>query len=86
MRVEAGGRALAVYNIDGRLFATDDTCTHRRARLSDGYLDGRTVQCPLHFGRLIVPTGRPLNPPCVVPLATHPVAIDEGRLVVDLPD
>ena len=58
------GREIALYDLDGELFATDDICTHRRARLSDGYLEGRTIQCPLHFGKFDIITGEPQNPPC----------------------
>ena len=62
IHVELDGRMIALYNIDGDFYATDDICTHRRARLSDGYLDGRIVQCPLHFGKFDVITGQPHEP------------------------
>ena len=48
--VEAGGRALAVYNIDGTFYATDDECTHGAASLADGILDGDIIECTMHFG------------------------------------
>ena len=85
IHVEIEGRQLAVYNIDGKYYATDDICTHRKARLSDGYLDGRVVQCPLHFGKFDVITGQPLNPPCKIPVATYPVSLDNQRVLLDLP-
>ena len=85
LHVEVDGRQLAVYNVEGTFYATDDRCTHRNARLSDGYLDGRVVQCPLHFGKFDVPTGQPLNPPCTIPLATYRVSIDGQRLLVEVP-
>jgi len=77
---------IAVYNCDGDFYATDDVCTHRRARLSDGFLEGRTVQCPLHFGKFDVATGEPQNPPCTQPLTTYPVILDIERLLVEIPD
>jgi naphthalene 1,2-dioxygenase system ferredoxin subunit len=83
LRVEVDGRAIVVYNVDGAFYATDDLCTHRRARLSDGFLEGRTVQCPLHFGRFDVVTGQPLNPPCTLALATYAVTREDGRLLLD---
>jgi naphthalene 1,2-dioxygenase system ferredoxin subunit len=85
LHVELDGRMIALYNIDGEFYATDDICTHRRARLSDGYLEGRTVQCPLHFGKFDVITGEPQNPPCKIPLRTYPVTLDIERLLVDVP-
>ncbi len=84
-RIEVDGRALALYHAEGAFYATDDLCTHRRARLSDGYLDGRTVQCPLHFGRFDVVTGHPLNPPCVIPLQSYRVTREGDELFVEIP-
>ena len=86
IHVELDGRMIAVYNCDGDFYATDDVCTHRRARLSDGFLEGRTVQCPLHFGKFDVATGEPQNPPCTQPLTTYPVILDIERLLVEIPD
>ena len=86
IHVELEGRMIAVYNCDGDFYATDDVCTHRRARLSDGFLEGRTVQCPLHFGKFDVATGEPQNPPCTQPLTTYPVILDIERLLVEIPD
>ena len=86
LHVELDGRMLALYNVDGDFYATDDICTHRRARLSDGYLDGMIVQCPLHFGKFDITTGQPMNPPCKIPIATYPVTLDIERLLVDVPE
>jgi naphthalene 1,2-dioxygenase system ferredoxin subunit len=55
--VEAGGRSIAVYDCDGELFATDNICTHAYACLSDGWLEGSTIECPLHAARFDVRTG-----------------------------
>ncbi len=84
-RFVIGDRELAVYHTEGAFYATDDLCTHRRARLSDGYLDGRVIQCPLHFGKFDVITGQPLNPPCKIPVASYPVIVRENELFVEIP-
>jgi naphthalene 1,2-dioxygenase ferredoxin component len=86
MHVELDGRMIALYNVDGDFYATDDICTHRRARLSDGYLEGTVVQCPLHFGKFDITTGQPMSPPCKIPIATYPVTLDIERLLVDIPE
>lgn len=86
LHVELDGRMLVLYNHDGDFYATDDICTHRRARLSDGFLEGCVVQCPLHFGKFDITTGEPLNPPAKVPLTTYPVILDIERLLIELPD
>ena len=48
--LRGGGRSLAVYNLGGTFFATDDECTHGAASLADGILDGDIIECTLHFG------------------------------------
>ena len=80
--VKAGDREIAMYNIGGIFFATDDRCTHMRARLSDGYVEDGVVQCPLHFGKFDIRTGRALSAPCKVALAVYPVRVDGSMLRV----
>jgi nitrite reductase/ring-hydroxylating ferredoxin subunit len=73
--VEAGGRSIAVYDCDGTLFATDNICTHAYACLSDGWLDGEIIECPLHAARFDVRTGKVLDPPATEDLKTYPVRV-----------
>jgi nitrite reductase/ring-hydroxylating ferredoxin subunit len=82
--VEAGGRALAVYNIEGTFYATDDECTHGAASLSEGVLDGDVVECPLHFGAFHIPTGKPVAAPCSIPLRTYKTELIDDIIVVIL--
>ena len=49
--VEIGDISIALYNLDGEIRATDNICTHAFALLSDGWLDGDCIECPLHAGR-----------------------------------
>ena len=74
MRVDrADGPSLAVYNIDGTYYATDDCCTHGLASLSEGLLEGDVIECQLHFGGFEVPTGKAVLAPCSVDVKTYPV-------------
>src|SRR5690242_5220738 len=73
--VVLAGREVAIYDIDGTLYATDDVCTHAYARLSDGWLDNAEIECPLHAGRFDVKTGKATAPPCVDPLKTYPIRL-----------
>lgn len=87
LRVEIEGRSIAVYRLEtGELFATDGICTHALAYLADGWLDGDVVECPLHGGCFNVRTGKGLGPPITEDLATYPVRIQEGEVVVGIPD
>jgi len=54
---------IAVFNIDGEFFATDDTCTHDSYSLADGYIDGAVVECPLHMAKFDIRTGKVLSLP-----------------------
>jgi len=72
--------AVAVYRINGRYYATDDCCTHANALLSDGYLKGDIIECPLHGGAFHVPSGRPTDLPCVIPLRTYRIQIVENKI------
>lgn len=80
--VEVGGRRLALYNIGGTFYATDDRCTHARASLSEGFIEGDVIECPLHGGRFHIPTGEPLAPPVRAPVRIYPVEVIEGEIYV----
>ena len=82
LHVEAAGREIAIYNLDGEFFATDDRCTHMRARLSDGYVEGAIVECPLHFGKFDIRNGRALSAPCTIDLRIYPVSVAGDSIAV----
>jgi nitrite reductase/ring-hydroxylating ferredoxin subunit len=73
--VEVADHSIALYDVDGRIFATDNICTHAYARLSDGWLDAEVIECPLHAARFDVRTGKVLDPPATEDLKTYPVRI-----------
>jgi nitrite reductase/ring-hydroxylating ferredoxin subunit len=86
-RIELQNRpALALYRIDGELFATDDRCTHAGALLSEGEIEGDTVICPAHSGRFHIPSGRATCFPARKNLMTHPVRIANGSVYADIGD
>lgn len=74
------GVRVAIYNVDGVFYATDDTCTHARASLSEGFLDGPMVECPLHQGTFDVRTGQPTAPPCTVAIRTYEVRVQDSEI------
>ena len=80
-----GDKTLAVYNIDGTFYATDDECTHAAASLADGMIEGDVIECCMHMGSFHIPTGMVMQPPCEVPLRTYQVVLkDEDFERVDL--
>jgi naphthalene 1,2-dioxygenase system ferredoxin subunit len=82
--VTVGGAELALYGVDGTVFATDNICTHGHARLCDGFLDGHEIECPLHQGKFDIRSGQATCQPAVDALRTFPVKIENGRVFVDL--
>ena len=79
-----GAAMLAVYNIDGTFYATDDECTHAAASLADGMVEGDTIECCMHMGSFHIPTGNVVAPPCEVPLRTYQVVLKDADVFVDL--
>jgi 3-phenylpropionate/trans-cinnamate dioxygenase ferredoxin subunit len=74
---------IAVFNVDGEVYAIDDTCTHQDASLSDGWVEGRLVECPLHEAAFDLRTGAPTCPPARRPVRTHAVTVHpDGRVEV----
>jgi nitrite reductase/ring-hydroxylating ferredoxin subunit len=73
--VTLGERELALYNLDGTIYATDNLCTHAYAMLSQGWLDGDCIECPLHGGRFEIKTGKGLGPPINDDLKTYPARV-----------
>ena len=75
---------VAVFNVDGELYAVADQCTHQDARLSDGFLEGCAVECPLHATLFDLRTGEPTGPPATRAVRTFPVSVLDGDVVVEL--
>jgi nitrite reductase/ring-hydroxylating ferredoxin subunit len=81
--VEAAGRAVALFNVDGHYYAIDNTCPHRGGPLGDGDLEGAVIACPWHAWRWDVRTGANTNNPAVK-LACYPVTEESGSIFVEL--
>ncbi len=80
-----GTEAVLVVNQGGHLFALQGVCSHEYFELDRGFLTGPSVTCALHLSRFDLATGEALDPPADEPLATYPVAVEDGRILVDWP-
>jgi naphthalene 1,2-dioxygenase system ferredoxin subunit len=76
---KADGLLIAVYNVNGTYFSTENLCTHAYAELSDGGLEGNEIECPLHAGRFGVRTGQAIGRPVTCNLKTYPVRVNGER-------
>lgn len=78
------GAKVAVYYVDGTYYATENQCTHEVASLSEGYIDGTTVECPLHQGVFCLKTGKALAAPAEKPVRTFPVKVENGSVYIQV--
>ncbi len=85
-RIDPPGQSpVAVYRVQDEFFATDNTCTHGEASLSEGDVDNDfIIECPFHGGTFDIRTGEAVDFPCVLPLKTYPVNVDDGKVYVNL--
>jgi nitrite reductase/ring-hydroxylating ferredoxin subunit len=83
LKIEAGELVLAVFNVDGAFFVTDDLCTHGPGSLSEGYIEDDVVECNFHNGQFNIKTGAVVSPPCMVPIKTYKTVVESGRVLIE---
>ncbi len=82
IQVDINGKPIAVYFTEGNYYATDDLCTHEEAKLSEGYIDGTTIECPLHQGVFCLKTGRALQAPAEADVSIYAVKVVGSKILV----
>lgn len=82
---ETGSIEVAIVRDDeGDLHAISDICSHGQVSLSDGEVDGRTIECWLHGSTFDLRTGAPLSLPATRPVPVYPLTLDGDRVLVDV--
>ena len=84
-KFDAGGYEIAIANVEGAFYALSDICTHRGCSLSEGELDGTTLECICHGSRFDVSTGDVVRGPAQQSLQAYAVRVQGDSLVVDVP-
>ena len=84
VRVVLDGVPVAVVRSDGDVYAIHDVCSHANVALSEGEIEGQTLECWLHGSRFDLRTGEPTGPPAIVPIAVHTVRIEGDDVYVAL--
>ena len=79
--VEVKGKTIALFNVQGTIYATDNTCLHRGGPLGEGELMGEVVICPWHQWEYNVRTGEMVGNSSVK-LATYPVQLEGSDIKV----
>ncbi len=75
---------IAVFNLNGDLYAIADICTHDGGELASGECDGDEIICPRHGARFCIRNGKSLTPPAYEDIETFPVLIKAGMVQVDI--
>ena len=81
-RVVIDGVPIAVVHTEGQWFAVSDICSHADVSLSEGEVDGCTLECWLHGSRFDLRTGHPSGPPAVTPIPVYPVTVEGDSVFV----
>ena len=84
VKVETGDLIVAVFNVDGQFYVTDDACTHGPGSLSEGYIEDDVVECNFHNGQFNIRTGEVVSPPCMVPVKTYPTVVEDGAVYIEV--
>ena len=83
--VQTDGREIALFSVNGEVFAIDNLCSHGDARLCDGFVEGDHVECPFHQAQFSLRDGSVGCGPATEPVKTWPVKIEAGRVWLQLP-
>lgn len=85
IRVDHGDLELAVYQVEGTFYVTDNACTHGPGELSEGYLEGHVIECDFHQGKFDIRDGEVVAPPCLVAIKTYKILPHETAVVIEAP-
>jgi len=86
MKWADGADQVLVINVGGEFSAVQGICSHEYFELDKGFLTNGTLTCALHLSRFDLSSGEPLDPPAELPLAVYPVVIEDGRVIIEVPD
>lgn len=86
LAVEVDGFAIAVVRCGEAVYAVEDRCTHDDGALGEAPVEECQIICPRHGARFCLRTGEALTPPAYEPLRTYPARLDNGRVLVELPE
>ncbi len=82
--VQIGDEDVALCNVDGKVYAIANVCTHDDGPLGAGYLLGDEIECPRHGARFNVRTGAVRTLPAIIPIPTFEVKIEGDDILVDV--
>jgi 3-phenylpropionate/trans-cinnamate dioxygenase ferredoxin component len=81
-----GTDQVLVINNGGEFTAVQGVCSHEYFELDKGFLTAGTLTCALHLSRFDLTSGEPIDPPAELPLEVYPVVVENGRVMIEVPD
>lgn len=85
IRFDHGGWTYAIYRSPhDEYFCTDGLCTHESVHLEDGLVMDYVIECPKHNGQFDYRTGEAVRAPVCENLATYPVRVEDGRVLIQV--
>ncbi len=82
--VHVGEHTIGVFLVNDTYYAIEDICPHAYALLSQGFVDGEEVECPLHEAVFHIPSGRCLKAPADRDVKTYPVKVDGDDVFINV--
>ncbi|MBN8605552.1 MAG: nitrite reductase small subunit NirD [Caulobacterales bacterium] len=81
--VKIDGHAIALFRVEGEIYAIDDLCSHAEASLAAGFVDGGLIECPLHQACFDIRTGKVMTGPATEDVRSYRVKIEGGAVLVE---
>ncbi len=78
------GKEIGVFLVAGKYYALEDICPHAYALLSQGFVDGDEIECPLHGAKFHIPTGKCTMEPGGRDLISYPVRVEGDTLLIGM--
>lgn len=85
LRFQHDGMEYAIYRLgESDFHATAGHCTHEKMLLCEGIVEDGVIECPKHYGRFDIRSGRALGAPVFIELETFPVKVEDGTVYLEV--
>ena len=82
--VDVDGVDVAVFRVNGGVYAIEDVCSHDGGEIASGVIEGEEIICPRHGARFCIKTGKVTGPPAYEDISCYTVRIENGCIQVKL--
>jgi len=83
-KVDVAGEPVALFNVEGKFYATSNICTHEHCELDENHMmHGDVVECTCHGSQFNIKIGVNVLPPAAEPLKTYQVSVENDEIFVE---